>query len=184
MSPTERFISEMLLGFVACLLLIVAMHRVANAAECVEPTTACAALLADIDATCERTPNLCRLNPDRYAAIENCNRIDKAARIERAPILLALVTAYRESGLDPFLVSSVGARGMMQVIPRYWCPADTSCDLDRAGARALAQLVERHGMTGGVAFYRGGYRALRSDDGLEGAQGRVDAAKRIKRGMI
>ncbi|HCJ81938.1 MAG TPA: hypothetical protein DHV50_10585, partial [Erythrobacter sp.] len=73
---------------------------------------------------------------------------------------------------------------MMQVIPRYWCPADTSCDLDRAGARALAQLVERHGMTGGVAFYRGGYRALRSDDGLEGAQGRVDAAKRVKRGLM
>jgi hypothetical protein len=162
-------------------LCVLALPVTAHAApECREPSAVCAALLDEVADRCEASPRTCRLAVPRYEAVEHCEDVERAARAVGAPVALAVWSAYVESGLDPAAVSSVGARGLLQAIPRYWCPADSSCDLTMAGVVALHTLVERYGDVRGVGYYRSGRVALRDGYNLRAARARIDAAKAIK----
>ena len=143
----------------------------------------CAALLDEVADRCDASPRTCRLAVTRHEAVTHCEEVERAARAVGAPVVLAVWSAYVESGLDPEAVSSVGARGLLQAIPRYWCPAQSSCDLTTAGVVALRTLVERYGAIRGVGYYRSGRVALREGYDLGAARRRVDAAKSLKRRM-
>jgi hypothetical protein len=65
---------------------------------------------------------------------------------------LAVAIAWGESRLRDDVVSPVGAVGPLQVVRRYWCApgwGDTEC-----GLWAHAELVERHGLRGGICRYK------------------------------
>lgn len=168
----------------ALALCLLAMPAAAQAApECREPSPVCAALLDEVAERCDASPRTCRLAVPRHEAVAHCEEVEAAARAVRAPVALAVWSAYVESGLDPGAVSSVGARGLLQAIPRYWCPAQSTCDLTTAGVVALRTLVERYGAIRGVGYYRSGRVALREGYDLGAARRRVDAAKNLKRRM-
>ena len=165
-------------------LCLLALPATAQAApECHEPSPVCAALLDEVADRCGASPRTCRLAVSRHEAVTHCEEVERAARAVGAPVLLAVWSAYVESGLNPGAVSSVGARGLLQAIPRYWCPAQSSCDLTTAGVVALRTLVERYGAIRGVGYYRSGRVALREGYDLGAARRRVDDAKSIKRRM-
>ena len=165
-------------------LCLLAMPATVQAApECHEPSPVCAALLDEVSDRCDANPRTSRLAVSRHEAVTHCEEVERAARAVGAPVVLAVWSAYVESGLNPGAVSSVGARGLLQAIPRYWCPADSSCDLTTAGVVALRDLTARYGMVRGVAFYRAGRIALRDGYNLTPARGRVQAARAMKRRM-
>lgn len=96
--------------------------------------------------------------PDR---MDVCVEIGRSAEERHLPMVLAVSVAYEESKFDRKVVSRVGARGPLQIIPRYHCPSisgvvDPSkrkgvakgCDLIKHGVGALAFFWRRYGEGG------------------------------------
>lgn len=79
------------------------------------------------------------------AAVPVCVDVAVKAKAAGVPVRLATRLAYRESRLRRGRVSPVGARGPLQAIPRYWCPAGRleGCDLVQAGVNALRYYLRR-----------------------------------------
>lgn len=82
-----------------------------------------------------------------------CAEVSLKAWQHEVPVGLAVAVAYHESRLDHEALSSAGAIGPMQVIPRYW-PGDPV----EAGMRALRYYVRKHGPDEGLARYNAGNR--------------------------
>lgn len=121
----------------------------------------CEALVSYFDGS---TPER-RLRATRSEAVSRCEELLEAGaahgltgdRLER--VLVAL--AVRETRFDPSLVSSVGAVGLIQVVPWAHCPGGTAqgCDLLDVGARHLAELLESEPtMSEALARYNCGNR--------------------------
>jgi len=93
-----------------------------------------------------------------------CLRVGIEAHAQGVDVPLALAVAWRESRFDAGAVSSVGAVGPMQVVPRWWCPGGRrdGCDLVTAGVGALRALTSRYGVRAGLARYNGGNRPSRA----------------------
>lgn len=87
-----------------------------------------------------------------------CLRVAVEADAQGVDVPLALAVAWRESRFDADAVSSAGAVGPMQVVPRWWCPdgQHVGCDLVAAGVGALRALTGRYGVRHGLARYNGG----------------------------
>ena len=82
-------------------------------------------------------------------ALRTCESVSKAARVYGVRTTLALAVSSHESRFMPFVVSSAGAAGAMQVKQHYhcrtlfgWRACLTSRALINAGVRHLAELVE------------------------------------------
>jgi soluble lytic murein transglycosylase-like protein len=76
-----------------------------------------------------------------------CERVIEAAYEHGVcPYLLASV-AWHESRFSESAVSSCGAYGPLQVLPRYHCPGRVleGCDTVDAGAQLIARLLGRYG---------------------------------------
>ena len=76
------------------------------------------------------------------AAVAVCAEVAVKARAAGVSARLATRLAYRESRLRRDVVSSAGAVGPMQAMPRYWCRAEP-CDHVAAGVRALRYYLRR-----------------------------------------
>ena len=91
----------------------------------------------------------------RGAAWWVCARVASTATALGVDPRLAVALAWSETRFRSDLVSSVGAVGPMQIIPRWWCPGgrETACDTVAAGVRAVSLLTAEHGPLGGVCRY-------------------------------
>lgn len=65
--------------------------------------------------------------PDHNRAFHECYLVGVEAAKNEAPVEVALSLAYHESNFDPGVVSPSGARGSLQVIPRWHCPGYRTC---------------------------------------------------------
>ena len=81
--------------------------------------------------------------PDR---ISTCISVMDLAVEMDAPPNLAAAVAWHESGFNASAVSKAGARGPMQVLPKYWCPNKKleGCDLLVEGIRALKVYLAKY----------------------------------------
>lgn len=70
------------------------------------------------------------------ASPQVCEAVADAAWSSDVPVTLAVSVAYHESKYTLDRVSTAGAIGPLQVLPRYWC-RDEPCDPIAAGMRAL-----------------------------------------------
>ena len=78
--------------------------------------------------------------------MESCMRVlDEAEKASVSPILAASV-AWHESKFNKDAVSKAGARGALQVLPKYWCPDGKlkGCDLTKEGIRALKVYLDKY----------------------------------------
>lgn len=94
-------------------------------------------------------------DPQRFGT---CVRVGVEAHAQGVDVPLAVAVAWRESRLDGAAVSSAGAVGPMQVVPRWWCGGGDAdgCDIVAAGVGALAALTGRYGVRRGLARHNGG----------------------------
>ena len=82
--------------------------------------------------------------------------VTESVKQEVDPVLSASV-AWRESAFIRDAMSSAGAVGPMQVIPRFWCKKQP-CDYIESGVRALKYYTLRHGERHGLCAYFSGKR--------------------------
>ena len=80
------------------------------------------------------------------ARMEACIEVIEDAQEEGVCPLLASSVAWHESKFNKDAVSSVGARGVLQVLPKYWCPDKKwrGCDLTREGIKALKVYLNKY----------------------------------------
>lgn len=83
---------------------------------------------------------------DFQQAVRTCEKVaDKAIDSDVDP-LLALAIAVEETRLQPNVTSPAGAKGPMQVLPKYWCPKSSKkrpCDYIGAGLKALSYYLAK-----------------------------------------
>ena len=92
--------------------------------------------------------------------------VTKAVASNSDPGLIASI-AWHESRFIPSRVSSVGAVGPMQIIPKYWCPDGSveKCDLIAAGIRAFYTYLDKSGLEGALCRYSTGKPCKRTKAG-------------------
>ena len=80
-------------------------------------------------------------------AMSVCLEVASAAHYSAVPPEIAVALAFTESRMDRDAVSSRGARGPLQVLPRYYCPRGRvkGCDLVPVGIDALERNLLRYG---------------------------------------
>lgn len=81
---------------------------------------------------------------DRSFAV--CQAVADEAELAGLDPHYVLALAYTESRFNPHAKSKAGARGPVQILPKYHCPRGRlrGCDLIREGIRHLAHLVDKY----------------------------------------
>lgn len=87
---------------------------------------------------------LSQCHKDRLCTVQMATCIDVATEAAGAGVdpALAVSLSWYETRLRPGLTSKVGAKGPLQVIPRFWCKT-TPCDYVEAGLRALKHYLKK-----------------------------------------
>jgi len=104
-----------------------------------------------------------------YAKLDNryedrlavCLEIAQAAADNDVDPVLAISVAWVESGYRTDLVSSAGAVGPMQILPKWHCPDGKveGCPLIRNGVLVLKKLVNKYGSAReALCHYNGGIK--------------------------
>lgn len=104
--------------------------------------------------------------------IDTCQAVSDEATAQGVDPRLAVAIAWAESRWFPDVINKrSGARGPMQILPRYWCPSADGvwriheygvreCDFIEGGVRALKYYVDhRKSLRSAVASY--GYKGLK-----------------------
>lgn len=76
------------------------------------------------------------------AAQRVCEQVSAAAYKAGVDEPLALAVAVEETRLQHRPHKTSGARGPMQVLPKYWCPKKGKCDYVEAGVDALKYYLD------------------------------------------
>lgn len=66
-----------------------------------------------------------------------CAEVAREARRQDVDVTSALALAWSESRFTTFNTSGKGAKGPLQVIPKWWCDDVYACDYTEAGVKAL-----------------------------------------------
>ena len=87
-----------------------------------------------------------RIENKMHDRISVCISVMDAAVELNAPPNLSAAVAFHESKFNSSVVSKAGARGPMQVLPKYWCPDGKlkGCDLLREGIHALKVYLAKY----------------------------------------
>jgi len=125
-------------------------------------TVLCLLLLTEIyqGASVSYTDKLEKSYLDR---LSNCTELMSATE-EIGGLSLSLVAslAYQESRMDEKVVSSVGARSIMQVLPKYACKGikrKRNCNYMREGLRILKEWIKRSkNITEALCRYNAGWK--------------------------
>jgi soluble lytic murein transglycosylase-like protein len=79
-------------------------------------------------------------------AFRTCLEVAQGAYLEGIPADLAVALSFTESRFNPEARSSRGARGPLQILPKFHCPDGRlqGCDLVAAGLSALKRYRKRY----------------------------------------
>ena len=81
---------------------------------------------------------------DRF---ETCMNVAQLSEDQGLDPMLAVSTALTESKFNKRAVSSAGAVGPLQILPKYFCPKErgVECDQALAGVHALQRFLSKYG---------------------------------------
>jgi len=102
----------------------------------VPPMTSLACIVAMCTALASQQP---MSKQSRATLVKSCVALSKYTQANTdADVLTIAAIAYTESGFRHTVVSSAGAKGILQVLPKYWCKKGklAKCDYLKAGLRA------------------------------------------------
>lgn len=91
--------------------------------------------------------------------LSTCVEVHLEAQAQGVDPSLMIAMSWHESRFNRRAVSHAGARGAMQVMPRYFCPKRThkGCNLIRAGVKAFKAWQRRHpAIRGTLCHYNSG----------------------------
>lgn len=111
-----------------------------------------------------------------------CETVVAEAELKGVDTYTALSMAWEESKFTPTARSPEGAIGVMQIIPRYWCPGGhaAGCDLTAAGVNAYYVLMVKYkDRSEALCHYNSGNRCNSSSRAY--ARKVVRRAKSLKR---
>ena len=77
------------------------------------------------------------VEPQKIKAQAVCVDVAQEAQSQGVPVDEALALAWAESRFTPTVNKKTGARGPMQVLPKWWCKKKQKCDYVKAGVTAL-----------------------------------------------
>ena len=80
-----------------------------------------------------------------YSRADNCEELWSLSEENGVDPLLMIAIAHTESRFNKSAKSRAGAMGMMQVLPRYFCPKKGSCNYTTAGFKAWKAWSIRRG---------------------------------------
>ena len=120
--------------------------------------------------------------------------------IERFPNCVSLLSAAKSHGLDPLVIGSIayresrfakeetsskGAVGILQVLPKYWCPRGRrkGCNLTLAGFKAWKTYRRGRTMREALCRYSSGSRCSRNRGGRLYAKRVLSTFNKLKRTM-
>lgn len=95
------------------------------------------------------------VKPKKYQ-IDECVRVLTEAEKQGFDPELAVAVAWKESRFNAKARSSKGAIGVMQIIPKYWCPNKRRCDSVVYGIKALLRLKKLYGQRDFLCRYASG----------------------------
>ena len=77
---------------------------------------------------------------------QTCLAVGIVAEVEDVDATLAIALSFTESRFNADAVSSRGARGPLQIVPRFHCPGGKAegCDLITAGLRAMKKYRKKY----------------------------------------
>ncbi len=93
--------------------------------------------------------------------VNTCVDVVESAAYHNVDPSLAVAVSHVESGFRSSAVSTAGAKGPMQVIPKFWCKSKR-CNLVDAGMRALKFYTESSGVNNGLCQYFSGKMCKKS----------------------
>ena len=80
-----------------------------------------------------------------YSRADNCEELWHLSEEQGLDPLLMLAISHTESRFNKKAKSRAGAMGMMQVLPRYFCPKKGPCDYTAAGFKAWKAWSKKRG---------------------------------------
>ena len=86
----------------------------------------------------------------------NCVELYELAEKEGVEPMLIISIAHTESRFSKKAVSKAGAMGIMQVLPRYFCPKKGKCDYTAAGIKAWKAWSKRRTIDEALCRYNSG----------------------------
>lgn len=92
----------------------------------------------------------------RKSQIEQCVKVMNEADEQGVDLEIAAAVAWKESRFKENQISEKGAVGVMQIIPRYWCPNKRRCDSIKYGILALVKLKRLYGIRDYLCRYASG----------------------------
>lgn len=98
-----------------------------------------------------------------HRRVNSCVKLYKRATTYGFSGRVVVAIAYNESRFDSHRKSSSGAMGMLQAIPRYWCPRGKKrgCDFTGAGLKAWKH-YRGYGLREGLCMYSSGMKCKSS----------------------
>ena len=84
--------------------------------------------------------------PDAEDKLNTCVETVEESQRQNVDTYTIVAMAWVESGFKKDAVSSEGAIGALQIIPKYWCPDGdkNQCDLVASGVTAYATLLRKY----------------------------------------
>jgi hypothetical protein len=148
-----------------------ALQPVEPVAECTEHSAAICEVIVDMDKSRELW-----LYGQEDTLRYNCQRIVAEALHVGVKPEHAVSIARFESSFNPYVVSSAGCVGLMQVQPRYHCPNGSArrCDSLNAGMTVAYNYMHRYGPVLGLSAFRSGHRNMRSSRSMHKAGERLE----------
>ena len=127
--------------------------------------------------------NLQTTNLDKFETrYTTCLAVVAVAQIADVDPYLAVSVAWFESKFNPDAVSSAGAVGPLQVLPKYWCPERRlrGCNLLEAGARALQRYTRKYALREALCRYNAGGRGCKVQRAAKYADRVLRMQKRLR----
>ena len=115
--------------------------------------------------------------------MNTCTGLLNQARDHGVDPLIIGSIAYRESRFTTGRTSYAGAKGILQVIPKYWCPKRGKCNYTHAGFKAWRTYKKNRSIREALCRYGSGQACKFNAGGRRYAKLVLRTIKRTKKGI-
>ena len=94
--------------------------------------------------------------PMKSIQLDSCIKVAQESEAQGIDPSLSMAVAWIESRFITKRKSNKGAIGVMQILPKYWCPNKRNCNSIKFGIKALGFLLNRSSEKNALCQYASG----------------------------